>query len=685
MDVSNPAAEQANVDGRVACAMTNLILAHVRATLGHQAVEDVVRRADVSHAAEYLSDVSHWIAYADAVALFEAAAEATGDPCIGVRVGESAVRRHAGTNVATLLRSLGSPEAILQQIALTATKFTTVTDMRAIDVGPGRAIVEASPRSADPPSRFLCDYRRGLLSQPPALFGLPPAHVEETQCSVRGDGCCVYHLTWDADQAANRADPAQLIIALEAQLAAMAERLDDIYAAARDLIAVDDLDTALARITQRAATAVRAPKYLLAVETGDGRLRAHHYGFEDDDADQAAAALLADEHPGEDPCALVAEVASRTRRYGRLTAISPVGFFPHEREILEVYASYAATALDTATALEESRRQHARSRALLGLAERVATATSSQAVAEQLIEATPAVIDCDRVMVFLWNEDRGELRCAARTGRDLDSRIRDLVVRAADTPHLAEMLRRPEAQPRFFDRSVVDPFLASLVSGRDVRAVTLIPIFAHGRFYGVLVASVVDRPERLAPSEDLRDRLAGVAAQAATALDNAELIERISHRARHDSLTGLLGHGAFHEALGAQLETRQPFALATLDIDDFKRINDAFGHPVGDEALRLVGAALRRSVRSTDSVFRVGGEEFALLLPGHVTSTAAPLCERVRQAVAETEFCAPLRVSIGVASWPQDATQAEELVRLADDALYAAKHAGKDRTMLVPG
>jgi diguanylate cyclase (GGDEF)-like protein len=120
------------------------------------------------------------------------------------------------------------------------------------------------------------------------------------------------------------------------------------------------------------------------------------------------------------------------------------------------------------------------------------------------------------------------------------------------------------------------------------------------------------------------------------------------------------------------------FALATIDIDDFKAINDRFGHPTGDEALVRVADALRASIREQDAVFRVGGEEFAVLLPGLSAPDALPLAERLRTAVASIEFICPLRVSVGLAAWPTDAPDGKLLIDLADAALYAAKRAGKD-------
>src|SRR4051812_14264775 len=428
--------------GQIACSMTGVLLRHVRSTLGDAAVAEVLTRAGVPYDAAYLDDVGNWIWHEEAVALFEAAAEMTGDDRIGMRVGELLVRQHAGTPVATLFRSLGSPEAVFEQLALAITKFSTVTECVPIEVTPGRAVVRSAAREGFTRTPQMCDLSRGTMSQPPVLFGLPAANVEESTCQARGDDHCLYTVTWDAEQAASAADPHQLVTALEAQLAAMHERLDSMYATAKDLIAIDDLDAALARITERAATAVRAPSYLLAVRTApEEPVRFQHRGFTDEQARAAADVLLADagEH---DPSWLVADVASAKHHYGRLMAASPTGaFFPHERNLLGVYASYAATVLDTATALEDARRQGERSRSLLGLAQAIADAGTSDQVAQRLADHVPGVVDCDRVGVFIWDEHAEMLECRAATdhGGGRREMLRQLRIHRTDSPRFAAL------------------------------------------------------------------------------------------------------------------------------------------------------------------------------------------------------------------------------------------------------
>jgi diguanylate cyclase (GGDEF)-like protein len=670
--------------GQLSCSMASTLVRHVRATLGDEAVEDVLRLSRVDYTSAYLDDVSNWIWLHEAVALFEAAAEVTGDQGVGRRIGEETVRQHAGTPVATLMRSLGSPQAVYEQLTVGVTKFSTVTELIPTAVEPGRAEIRAKARPGFTRHRHLCNWTAGLLSQPPVLFGLPPAHVEESSCEARGDDQCLYAITWDAAGAARAEDPQELITALETQLGAMSDRLQSMYATARDLIAFDDLDAALARITERAATAVRAPKYLLAVRTGtDARLHVHHRGFNDEDPAEAARALLDDADGGQGSGNLVADVASGSRYYGRLMAASPAGaFFPHERELLDVYARFAATVLDTATAFEEARRRDEQSRALLELSRAIAVASTRDEVAQRLADTVPAIVDCDRVVAFLWDEQEDALVCHAVTGftGERDELIRALRIRPSDTAQLASLIDSPSAGPIFYHPNTPDEFIATTMRRTGSQALVVVPIVTHERFYGMLNVSVTERPERLQPTAELRGLLAGVVAQTATALDNARLIETMAHQARFDSLTGLLGHRAFHESLEIQIERRGgPFALAAVDIDDFKLVNDLHGHPVGDEALRRVAEALRYSVREQDAVFRVGGEEFAVLMPGLSAADAVPVAERVRAAVAATGFVLPLRVSVGLASWPAEAGNRDALLEAADAALYAAKRAGKDR------
>jgi diguanylate cyclase (GGDEF)-like protein len=673
--------------GQTGCSLSSVLLRRMRATGGEDAVAELLRRAGCSHTPAFLEDTTNWIDYDEACALFAVAAEMTGDPQVARRAGEDLVRQHAGTAVATLLRSLGSPQAILSQISVTVTKFSTVTAMEPVDVTPGRAVVRAYARPGYVRPRHMCNWTQGMLSQPTMLFGLPPATVEETECQVDGAPHCTYVVTWDAALAEGAADPQQLVTALEAQIVAMRERLENTYATARDLISHDSLDGALGRITDRAATAVRAPRYLLAVRSAAGEeLQVHHRGFGDADALRAAHDLLDAEPDHRDGSRLIVDVRSERHHYGRLMALYPTdeSFFAQERDLLEVYARFAATVLDTASALTEAQHQHDQARALLELARAVAAAGTSEEVARRLAEAVPAVVDCDRTGVFVWDEDAQALVHLAGVGYTgaEQARLRHLRLTPALVPHLFENLTLPEATPVFVDADTDDPFARGLMDEMGTEATVLVPIAARGEFFGVLNVDVVSQPGRLRPTPELLDRLAGVVAHAATALANGRLVDRMTREARHDSLTGLLGHRAFHESLAESVASTADgrFSVAVADIDDFKAVNDTHGHQTGDEALRAVAEVLRRNVRDDDRVFRIGGEEFCILMPGLGRDDAVAVAERLRVAVADSGFRLPVRISVGVAAYPADGSTREALIGRADAALYAAKRAGKNRT-----
>src|SRR3954452_3059782 len=145
--------------------MASVLLRRLRASGGEEAVAGVLARAGIPYTAEYLGDIDNWMSYEHAGELMQAAVELTGDEEVVRRVGEDTVRQHAGTAVATLLRSLGSPQAILEQVAVTVTKFSTVTAMEPVEVAPGHAVVRASVRPGYERPRHMCNWTTGLLSQ----------------------------------------------------------------------------------------------------------------------------------------------------------------------------------------------------------------------------------------------------------------------------------------------------------------------------------------------------------------------------------------------------------------------------------------------------------------------------------------------------------------------------------------
>src|SRR5712664_4331734 len=159
-------------------------------------------------------------------------------------------------------------------------------------------------------------------------------------------------------------------------------------------------------------------------------------------------------------------------------------------------------------------------------------------------------------------------------------------------------------------------------------------------------------------------------------------LKRLELNAVTDPLTGLYNRRLFAETFEKELNRArrygQPLGLVTLDLHRFKEVNDQHGHPRGDDVLRAAAATLKKALRTSDSAFRIGGDEFALLLPQTDSPQALALCRRVQTVFAE--MLQPLQLAVtvgmdhGVAIFPQDAEQADQLIRLADERLYRLKH-----------
>ncbi|RUM48188.1 MAG: GGDEF domain-containing protein [Hydrogenothermus sp.] len=161
-------------------------------------------------------------------------------------------------------------------------------------------------------------------------------------------------------------------------------------------------------------------------------------------------------------------------------------------------------------------------------------------------------------------------------------------------------------------------------------------------------------------------------------------MERFKHLAETDRLTGLFNKGKFNEVLKKEIERakryKRPLSLIIFDIDHFKRINDTYGHKVGDEVLRELAKVIKSIIRKTDFVVRWGGEEFVILAPETDLDGALKLAEKLRQTVEKHQFptVKNVTISLGVAQYIDEETPEEFIIR-ADMALYKAKENGRNR------
>ena len=242
-------------------------------------------------------------------------------------------------------------------------------------------------------------------------------------------------------------------------------------------------------------------------------------------------------------------------------------------------------------------------------------------------------------------------------------------------------------EPVLSNQAHLDPRVA-FVPGTptEPEALIVVPLIARGALKGTLNVYRLGEQASFSEAEfELAQRLADAAA---LALDNAQIRARLEREAQTDSLTGLYNHRYFHERLRRELTRgsaeHENVAVVMIDIDDFKKVNDVFGHAAGDEVLGLLADHLRATVRAGDVVCRIGGEEFAVIVPGsqeeHIVSLAGRLAHRLDQV--ELGLAGRIAVSIGIAQGPEHAANPRELVACAEAAMMTAKARGKNPVVL---
>ncbi|MBM2822390.1 MAG: Diguanylate cyclase [Thermoleophilia bacterium] len=219
----------------------------------------------------------------------------------------------------------------------------------------------------------------------------------------------------------------------------------------------------------------------------------------------------------------------------------------------------------------------------------------------------------------------------------------------------------------------------------EPEALIAVPLIARGRLKGTLNIYRVGEDVVFTEEEFLLAKRFGDAA--ALAIDNAHIRARLEHQAETDALTGLYNHRAFHDRLRQALmrasAEHDTVALVMLDLDDFKKVNDVYGHGIGDQFLSQVADVLRATVRTSDVVCRVGGEEFGVILPSGDLRSSMALAERIGEELGklEAEAAGRLTVSTGIAIGPEHAANPRELVACAEAAMMTAKTRGKGLTV----
>ncbi|HCJ11477.1 MAG TPA: GGDEF domain-containing protein, partial [Clostridiales bacterium] len=302
----------------------------------------------------------------------------------------------------------------------------------------------------------------------------------------------------------------------------------------------------------------------------------------------------------------------------------------------------------------------------------------------RVLEAARRLAPSDIAVLVLWDDLDRVLRCSAAVpeGSRVEGkccRLGEGVIGRVAERKVVEVVDRPDG-----DRT--DDGLGDL----EARSLVVVPLTAEGNLVGVLVLGA-DEAGRY--TEEHVRLLTIFAGQAGAALSRAVRYQETCQMAITDSRTGVYNYRFFYERLVDEMRRHRsknkPLSVIFLDLDHLKDINDQFGHQVGDEVLAQVASLIAANVRETDEVARYGGEEFVVLLPGATGEMSVAVAERIRGAVEGHDFATrfdlePVRVTVtaGVATYPEHATEPEELILRADEAMYQGKRRGRNRVSL---
>ena len=363
-------------------------------------------------------------------------------------------------------------------------------------------------------------------------------------------------------------------------------------------------------------------------------------------------------------------------------------------DVLVALADHAALALEAAHESAQSTRHQRALEELLDVSSRITGETSNIEILRRVCTGIRDALDFSNVCAALVDAETGAVVPQAAAGWDLKELQRRTVVSVAQVEPLLDeaflregcyLLTHDEAGTRL--ASEVEVY-ASQLNGRGPwawnRHWLIVPLRDGG---GALLGIIwVDNPcDRLVPSADRLQALRIFANDAAAALVSGRHLGELRFLADHDPLTRLLNRRAFVNRLEGEVARAKrysrTFGLVFADLDDFKQLNDRYGHSTGDEALVAFAGVLREALRKPDDAFRIGGDEFALLLAEASDDDARQVVARVeallkQMATGGEPWLAELSASFGCAACPEDADDPQTLFRLADEAQYDAKRNG---------
>ena len=359
------------------------------------------------------------------------------------------------------------------------------------------------------------------------------------------------------------------------------------------------------------------------------------------------------------------------------------GFDADDLRLLKILADHAATSLETARLLTRSQDLARELRRLLDMSGELSESLDPRQVANLMAGHLARAMGVDECAISYWDRPSGRVESL---GYYPPLRLDQMepYFEVAGFPETVRVLERGVTVIIDADDPAADEAEVALLKRDGIRMLVMLPLVAKGQAIGLV--ELFSRAFVRWDAQQL-EVARTMANEAAMALENARLYEDARKRADRDPLTGFFNHRYLYERMGEEVvraqRNRHALSVVMLDLDDFKLVNDTFGHLFGDRVLTWAAELIRATLRASDVPARYGGDEFALILPETDAEEASHAAQRILEAFRDQPFVGeqrgpvPIAASIGTATFPADGRTATELIAAADRVLYQVKRDGR--------